>query len=48
MPQLQITRSLANTFENTKIKNCLKNERKFDFLWNEITSTLKPSQQIPN
>ena len=34
--------------ENTKIKNCLKNERKFDFLWNEITSTLKPSQQIPN
>lgn len=46
--KIKITRSLANTFENTKIKNCLKNERKFDFLWNEITSTLKPFQQIPN
>lgn len=46
--KIKTTRSLANTLENTKIKNCFRDERKFNLLWNEITNTLKPSQQIPN
>lgn len=39
--KIKITRSITNAFESTEIK-------KFDLLWDEITSTLKPSQQIPN
>lgn len=46
--KIKITRSLANTFESTKIKNFFKKERKFNLLWNEIINTLKPSQQIQN